>query len=95
MTYSQEIIRKITPVLRQHGVLKAGLFGSATSNQMQPSSDVDILVELDKKTGLFDFISIKLDLETVLNRSVDLVEYKAIKPRIRNVILQQEIPIYG
>jgi predicted nucleotidyltransferase len=60
-------------------------------------SDVDILVELDDSYSLLDFIGIgrKLDLEEALNRSVDLVEYRALKPAFEKYIFENPIPIYG
>ena len=35
------------------------------------------------------------DLEDKLNKKVDLVEYEAIKPRLKNRILSEEVRIYG
>lgn len=88
-----EIREKILPVLRRHGVKRAGIFGSVVRGEATPESDVDVLVELDRQASLLDFIGIKLDLEGVLGRSVDLVEYAAVKPRLRDRILREEVPI--
>ena len=88
-----ELRQIVLPVLRRHGVTRAGVFGSAARGEATPESDVDILVELDEQASLLDFIGIKLELEDVLGRSVDLVEYAAIKPRLRDRILREEVPI--
>ena len=88
-----EIQEKILPVLQRHGIKRAGIFGSVARGEATPESDVDILIELDRQASLLDFIGIKLDLEDVLGRSVDLVEYAAIKPRLRDRILREEVPI--
>ena len=55
-------------------VKKAYLFGSFANNMALPDSDVDILVDLDysKPIGL-EFVQMKFDLETILNKKVDLV----------------------
>ncbi len=45
--------------------------------------------------SLLDFVGLKIELEDMLGKSVDLVEYKAIKPIIKDGILQSEIRIYG
>ena len=84
---------KILPVLRRNGIKRAGMFGSYVRGEATPESDVDILIELDRQASLLDFIGIKLELEDVLGRSVDLVEYAAIKPRLRDRILRDEVPI--
>ena len=80
-------------MLRRHSITRAGVFGSIARGQATPESDVDILIELDRQASLLDFIGIKLDLEDVLGRSVDLVEYAAIKPRLRDRILRDEVPL--
>ena len=83
----------IRPVLRRHGIKRAGIFGSVVRGEATPESDVDVLVELDRQASLLDFIGVKLDLEDALGRRVDLVEYAAIKPRLRDRILREEVPI--
>ncbi len=88
-----EIKRRARPILGRHGARRAGLFGSAARGQMRRRSDVDILVELDRTVGLFDFVGIKIELEDALGRRVDLVEYDAIKPAIRERVLADEVPI--
>jgi len=91
----EKITQAITPILKKHGIRRAGLFGSYVKNSMTPNSDVDILVELGSDFSLLDFVRVKLDLEDILKTKVDLVEYKAIKPRLKNKILSEEMRIYG
>ncbi len=89
-----EVIKeKIRPILRQHGIKRAGLFGSYARGEMKADSDVDILVELEENISLLDFIGIKLELEDVLGKKVDLVEYNTIKPLLRERILSEEVAI--
>ena len=88
-----DIRERILPVLRRHGIKRAGMFGSFVRGEATPESDVDILVELDGQASLFDFIGIKLELEEVLERRVDLVQYAAIKPLLRDRILSEEVPL--
>lgn len=91
----EEIKGRITPVLRKHNIRRAGIFGSVATGENSSDSDVDILVELGESISLLDFISIKLELEDLLETPVDLVEYQAIKPRLKSRILSEEIQIYG
>ena len=88
-----DIRERILPVLRKHGVKRAGIFGSVARGDATPESDVDILVELDAGASLFDFIDVKHALEDALGKRVDLVQYAAIKPRLRDRILREEAPI--
>ena len=89
----EEIKHKSEPILRQNGVIKASLFGSFARGQATNTSDVDILVELPLGKSLFDFIGLKLELEDVLGKKVDLVEYKMIKPDLKSYILKDQIAL--
>lgn len=89
-----EIKQKTLPIFKQAGVLRSSVFGSVARGEVAKDSDVDILVELPKPYGLFYFLNIKFALEDVLGKKVDLVEYNAIKPKIKDRILKDQINIY-
>jgi predicted nucleotidyltransferase len=85
----------IIPILENHDVSRAGIFGSYAKNEQTKDSDIDILIQLNDKISLLEFVRIKIELEDKLNKKVDLVEYQSIKPRLKNRILSEEIRIYG
>lgn len=89
----QQIKDQIIPVLKQAGVLRCSVFGSVVRGDTHAESDVDILVELPKGKTLFDFVDLKLSLEEILNKKVDLVEYATIKSRLKDSILQEQVQI--
>jgi len=43
--------------------------------------------------SLLGFIGLKLKLEDILGKKVDIVEYTALKPLIKNRILKEEVRI--
>lgn len=88
-----QIRSRIVPLLHKYRVSRADLFGSAVRGDVTRDSDVDLLVKLPRGASLFDFIGLKLDLEDTLGCSVDLVEYDAIKPRLKPYILADTLPI--
>ena len=95
MTMTIQIIKKqILPILKRQGVIKAALFGSTARGEDKKRSDIDILVKLEKGKSLFDFVGLKLELEKKLGKKVDLVTYRAIKPRLKDIILRDEKIIY-
>ena len=89
----EDIKKKILPILKKYGVKKAGVFGSIVRGEAKEDSDIDILVEIDNKISLLDFIGLKLELEEALRRKVDLGEYSVIKPVIKDQILKEEVSI--
>jgi len=85
--------RKIVPILKFYNIKKAGLFGSLVRGELQKDSDIDILVEIKGDISLLEFVGIKLEIEEALGRKVDLVEYAAIKPLLRDNILKEQVAI--
>ena len=89
----EKIKNKIIPVLKEYNVTKAGIFGSYARGEQKKNSDVDILVKTGDEMGLLEFIGLKLMLQRVVKRKVDLVEYKTIRKELRETILNDEIRI--
>lgn len=88
------IKRKIIPVLESEGVIKAAIFGSHATGEAKTNSDVDLLVELEDDKGLLDLVGLKLKLEGVLKKRVDVLTYDAIHPLLKPIILGQQKTIY-
>ncbi|MDZ7608192.1 MAG: nucleotidyltransferase family protein [Cyclobacteriaceae bacterium] len=93
---AQKIEEKVKAVLQKHHVKRGGLFGSIVTGDFNNDSDIDLLIKAagwnwSVKTSF----KLKQELEDVLQMPVDLVEYNAIKPLIKNSILKQERRIYG
>lgn len=84
---------KIIPILKKYGVSRASLFGSVVRGDTHKNSDVDILVELPEDKSLFYMMDIQFELEDVLKKKVDLVEFNYIKPRLRSHILSEQVKI--
>ena len=91
----EEIKNKIIPALQKHNITRAGVFGSTATGRARKGSDIDLLVEFGQQISLLEVVGIKYELEDLLGSKVDLVEYEAIKPRLRQRILLEEIRIYG
>ncbi len=73
-------IKKICRTYRAKSLVA---FGGAISDEFNDNSDIDFLLELtDTENGLSRYMNIKFELETLFNRSVDIVMPKAIKNRL-------------
>jgi predicted nucleotidyltransferase len=69
-------------------VAKIGIFGSYARNEQSEESDIDILVEFSRPVG-FTFFDLKDYLESLFNKPVDLVTVNALKPPIKEEILNE------
>jgi len=69
-----------------------GIFGSYLTGTQSSESDLDILVEFEKgHKDFFNYMRLKSYLEDLLGIRVDLVMRGAVKPQLRNRILDQVI----
>ena len=77
-------------------VNRAYLFGSCSRGEETKDSDVDILVDLDKSKpiGLFQYVTMKLDLQELLQREVDLVESNELLPFAQESANRDKFLIY-
>ena len=89
----ENIKEKILPVLKKHGIQKAAICGSFARGEESEDSDIDILVEVAEDLSLFDLVGIKLEIEEIVGREVDLIEYDTIKSAIKESLLEEEIAI--
>ncbi|MDR3308739.1 MAG: nucleotidyltransferase family protein [Tannerella sp.] len=72
-----EKLQEILPAcLPKYPIEKAWLFGSYSRGEDTLKSDVDIMVRFDKNVTvtLFDYAEIKLRLEDLLHKNIDLVQ---------------------
>jgi len=92
MNKLENIKKKIRPILKKYGIKKAGIFGSSARGE-SVVNDLDLLVKIDKKISLLEFIGIQQELEDELGMKVDLVEYDSIKPALKDDILREEEPV--
>jgi len=80
--------------IKSFGVRSLSLFGSYARGEDTPESDLDFIVEFEKKS--FDsYMDLKLFLEELFRRPVDLVLADGIKPRLRAAILREAIHAPG
>ncbi len=73
------------------GVKSLALFGCVARGDAGPESDVDLLVEFSRPTGLFELFALRRRLEAILGHRVDLVPRDGLKPRIRDAVLREAI----
>lgn len=94
-----ENIDKLSEVFKTHYIDKAYLFGSAASNNVNPDSDIDFLVQFNKypfegyAENLWD---LEDQLERILNKKVDIVpEHTLRNPYFIKSVNKNKVLIYG
>ena len=92
LRHIRQVIQQNMPMLkREYNVRRLGVFGSVVRGDQKRASDVDMLVEFSEPIGLFRFVGLEHRLEALLGRDVDLATKNALKPLIKDTILEQTV----
>ena len=84
---TQMMQQTIANYFKTQPVLKAWLFGSYARGDESPLSDVDILVQFDEGgVSLLKHAAMICELEKILDRPVDIVPEKMLRPRVREML---------
>ena len=92
-TLIHEQRREILKIGARHGARSIRVFGSVARGEAGAGSDVDFLVELEPGRSLFDLGGLLMDLQGLLGCQVDVVTEKALRPRIRERVLREAVPV--
>ena len=68
-----EIKKRIRPVCEKYNVKELFLFGSYARGEATEDSDVDFRLISGRDIDLFKMVGLRLDLEEVLEKEVDLI----------------------
>ena len=74
--------------LTELGVASLSLFGSMARGDSTEDSDIDLLVRFDGRASFDRYMDLKLFLEDLLGRRVDLVTEQALREEIRAHVQQ-------
>ena len=87
-------LRAMLPELRlRYPLASISVFGSFARGQQSASSDLDLLVEFDGPIGLFAFVELEDEISRRLGLPVEIVTRAALKPLIRQAILDELVPV--
>lgn len=90
MKLIEDNIQRIATLCKKHKVGKLFVFGSVLTDKFNDKSDVDMVVDFEDialEDYAENYFDLKLSLEKLLGREVDLLEDKAI----RNMVLRKNI----
>ena len=76
-----------------HGASNIRIFGSVARREDGPDSDIDFLVEMGSDRSLLDRAGLLGDLEELFGLKVDVTTEKSLKPRIKERVMKEAIPL--
>jgi len=92
---TQTMQQTIADYFKTQPIQRAWLFGSFARGDESPLSDVDILVQFDEGgVSLLKHAAMICELEKILDRPVDIVPEKMLRPRVRENVDQDKKLIY-
>ncbi len=96
MKLTNQTKEKIKDILQNYNIKRAGIYGSYARGEANKSSDIDIIVELNKKS-LFELVGVKQDIEEVTGLEVDITTYNGLnnsrREGLKKRVLQEEVKI--
>ena len=84
---------EIIAIAAKHGARNVRVFGSVARGEADEQSDLDLLVELRPGRSLLDHAALWVELQDLLPCKVDVVSDRGIKPRIRERVLGEAVPL--
>ena len=85
----QDKREQILALAAKHGASNVRVFGSVANGTANQNSDIDFLVDLEKGRSLFDLGGLLMDLQQLLNRSVDVLTENGLHWYIKDRILNE------
>ncbi|OLC38818.1 MAG: nucleotidyltransferase [Acidobacteria bacterium 13_1_20CM_2_55_15] len=83
----------IITTAQKHGAHNIRVFGSIARGNDRLDSDVDFLVDMEPGRSLLDMGGLLMELRELLGRNVDVVTERGLKPRIRERVLKEAVPL--
>ena len=84
---------RIISIAQKHGASNVRLFGSVARGESDVQSDIDLLVQMEEGGSLLDHAALHLELEDLLGCKVDVVSERGLKPRIKERVLKEAMPL--
>jgi hypothetical protein len=81
--------KEILEIAARNGAVNVRVFGSVARGDDRPDSDIDFLVNLESGRSLLDLARLLRELNTLLNRPVDVITEAGLRPRIKPHVLKE------
>lgn len=78
---------------RRFGIVSLALFGSSVREELRPDSDIDVLVDYPGPPSFDQYFGLKVYLEDLFQREIDLVTRKGLRPEIRPYVEKEALSV--
>lgn len=85
--------KDILSLCAKYGARNVRVFGSVARGEADAQSDIDLIVEFEPQRTLLDHAGLWLELQELLGCRVDVVSERGVKPRIRERVLKEAVPL--
>jgi predicted nucleotidyltransferase len=84
---------EIMAIARARGATRVRVFGSVARGDATEGSDLDFLVDLEPGRSLLDLGGLLMDLQDLLQRDVDVVTERGLRPRVAKRVLADAVEL--
>lgn len=89
----QEKREEILAIAAKHGAYNVRVFGSVARGEAKEASDIDFWVDVGQVHSSWFPVGLKLDLQDLLERDVDIATENALHILIRERVLSEAIAL--
>ncbi len=91
-----DLLKDHAATLRERGVVRLAVFGSTVRDDAGPESDVDVLVDIDRRRrfSLLDQAGLESYLSDALGRPTEVVLRDNLKPFLKDAILDEAVEVF-
>lgn len=84
---------EILAIAGRYGARDVRIFGSVARGDTTETSDLDLIVRFESGRSLLDHGGLIMDLRELLGVKVDVIDEEAMRPRFRDHVLKEAIPL--
>ncbi|MEN6326225.1 MAG: nucleotidyltransferase family protein [Syntrophomonas sp.] len=83
--------KRINKIATKFGVKSIRIFGSVARGENLQTSDIDLLVDFNEDASLFDLINLKLELEEIYKKKIDIVTINSLHPSMASQVMDEAV----
>lgn len=83
----------ILAAIQRHGAFNVRVFGSVARGEADDESDIDFLIDVSDTWGMDEYHALKIALEAIIGRKVDIAPSHTLREVVKNDILRDAVEL--